>query len=237
MTSSTFNPPGLALATALLLCPAVSLLPRSAKAEIEAPVCRGTLLQLTLRESGESRTDRFRFNLRLDAKASTSAATLEQLRGRLARLREVLEPLVIGRLVIPAPKTYALDASQPSSGYRAAMTITGTVGRSKYETLIERAGRLPGVRLQGMTSLPSAEGQDRLQGQLLVKALQRGRRQAERTASALGLRRVALLRIDQRSHSSARPSSMALSASTRFRPEEAPLPRASLSLALDYCLN
>ena len=222
---------------ALLVLQAAALLPRAAKAEIQGPVCRGTLLQLNLRESGESRTDRFRFNLRLEAEASTTSGALEQLSGRQARLRQVLEPLVNGRLVIPAPNTYAMAGSQSSSGYRAATTITGTVGRSNYDTLIQRAARLPGVRLQGMTSLPSAEGQDRLQDQLLEKALQRGRRQAERTASALGLRRVALLRIDQRRHASARPSAMGVNASPRFRPEEAPLPKASISLAMDYCLN
>ena len=215
----------------------ISLLPNSAKAQIQGPSCRGTLLQLNLRESGESRTESFLFNLRLEAEASSSAAALEQLSGRLLRLRKELEPLVIGRLVTPAPRTYATPGSQQLKGYRASTSISGTVGRSNYDTLIERAGRLPGVRLQGMTSLPSAEGQDRLQDQLLEKALQRGRRQAERTASALGLRRVALLRIDQRSHSTARPSPMAVRAAPRFRPEEAPLPKASLSLALDYCLN
>ena len=215
----------------------ISLLPNSAKAQIQGPSCRGTLLQLNLRESGESRTESFRFNLRLESEASSSAAALEQLSGRLARLRVSLEPLVIGGLVIPAPNTYATGGSAQSKGYRASTSITGTVGRSNYDSLIERAGRLEGVRLQGMTSLPSAEGQDRLQDQLLERALQRGRRQAERTAVALNLRRVALLRIDQRSHSTARPSPMAVSAAERFRPEEAPLPKASLSLALDYCLN
>ena len=95
---------------------------------------------------------------------------MEQLSGLQARLRQELEPLADGRLVIPAPTTYAMAGSQPSSGYRAATTITGTVGRSNYDTLIQRAGPLPGVRLQGMTSLPSAEGQDRLQDQLLEKA-------------------------------------------------------------------
>ena len=215
----------------------ISLLPNSAKAQIQGPSCRGTLLQLNLRESGESRTESFRFNLRLESEASSSAAALEQLSGRLARLRVALEPLVIGGLVIPAPNTYATGGSAQSKGYRASTSITGTVGRSNYDSLIERAGRLEGVRLQGMTSLPSAEGQDRLQDQLLERALQRGRRQAERTAFALNLRRVALLRIDQRSHSTARPSPMAVSAAERFRPEEAPLPKASLSLALDYCLN
>jgi hypothetical protein len=30
---------------------------------------------------------------------------------------------------------------------------------------------------------------------------------------------------------------MAVGAVSRFRPEEAPLPQASLTLALDYCLN
>ena len=225
------------MATALLVLPAVSLFPLAALAEIQGPECRGTLLQLNLRESGESPTESFRFNLRLEAQASTSAAALEQLGGRLARLRKELEPLVISRLVIPAPRTYATAGSAQLKGYRASTSISGTVGRSNYDTLIQRAGRLPGVRLQDMTSLPSAEGQDRLQDQLLEKALQRGRRQAERTASALGLRRVVLLRIDQRSHASTRLSAMGVNASPRFRPEEAPLPKASISLALDYCLN
>ena len=234
---SALHPSVKSLVSVLLLLPTASMLSSSAQAQIQGPACRGTLLQLMLRESGESRTDRFRFNLRLEAQASTSAAALEQLGGRLAGLRKELDPLVIGRLVIPAPRTYAMAGSAQLKGYRASTSISGTVSRSNYDTLIQRAGRLPGVRLQEMTSLPSAEGQDRLQDQLLEKALQRGRSQAERTASALGLRRVALLRIDQRSHASARPSAMGVSASPRFRPEEAPLPKASISLALDYCLN
>ena len=237
MTLTILNPSVLSLPVALLLGSALSLLSHSAKAEIQGPACRGTLLQLTLRESGASQTESFRFNLRLEAEASTSAAALDQLRDRQDRLREQLEPLVQGLLVIPAPNTYAMVDSQQSSGYRATTNISGTVDRSHYDSLIQRAGRFPGVRLQGMTSLPSAEGQDRLQDQLLVRALQRGFRQAERTAAALKLRRVALLRIDERSDSSLRPSSMTLNAAPRFRPEEAPLPRSSLSLALDYCLS
>ena len=225
------------LAIALLVLPTVSLFPLAALAEIRGPECRGILLQLNLRESGESPTESFRFNLRLEAEAPTSAAALDQLGDRQDRLRQQLEPLVQGRLVIPAPNTYEMAGSKSSSGFRAVTTITGTVGRGNYDTLIQRAGRLPGVRLQGMTSLPSSAGQDRLQDELLERVLQRGRRQAERTAAALKLRRVALLRIDQRSHSSLRPSPMGVSAAPRFRPEEAPLPTGSLSLALDYCLS
>ena len=225
------------LAIALLVLPTVSLFPLAALAEIRGPECRGILLQLNLRESGESPTESFRFNLRLEAEAPTNAAALDQLGDRQDRLREQLEPLVQGRLVIPAPNTYEMAGSKSSSGFRAVTTITGTVGRGNYDTLIQRAGRLPGVRLQGMTSLPSSSGQNRLQEQLLERALQRGRRQAERTAAALKLRRIALLRIDQRSHSSLRPSPMGVSAAPRFRPEEAPLPTGSLSLALDYCLS
>tara|TARA_Y100001978_G_C23580067_1_gene378528 strand:- start:129 stop:839 length:711 start_codon:yes stop_codon:yes gene_type:complete len=225
------------LAIALLVLPTVSLFPLAALAEIRGPECRGILLQLNLRESGESPTESFRFNLRLEAEAPTSAAALDQLGDRQDRLRQQLEPLVQGRLVIPAPNTYEMADSKSSSGFRAVTTITGTVGRGNYDTLIQRAGRLPGVRLQGMTSLPSSSGQNRLQDKLLDRALQRGRRQAERTAAALKLRRIALLRIDQRSHSSLRPSPMGVSAAPRFRPEEAPLPTGSLSLALDYCLS
>ena len=227
----------MSLFAALVLLQSAALFPRAVKAEIQGPVCRGTLLQLNLRESTESRTDRFRFNLRLEAEAATTSAALEQLSSRQGRLREALEPLVIGRLVSPAPTTHAMAKSSQPKGYRASTTIAGIVGRSNYDTLIERAGRVPGVRLQGMTSLPSPEGQDRLQDRMLERALERGRRQAERTAAALGLTRTALLRIDQRSHSHRRQAPMAASTAARFRPEEAPLPTASLSLSLDYCLN
>ena len=207
------------------------------RAVTQDPPVADLQLRLNLRESGESPTESFRFNLRLEAEAPTRAAALDQLGDRQDRLRQQLEPLVQGRLVIPAPNTYEMAGSKSPSGFRAVTTITGTVGRGNYDTLIQRAGRLPGVRLQGMTSLPSSSGQNRLQEQLLERALQRGRRQAERTAAALKLRRIALLRIDQRSHSSLRPSPMGVSAAPRFRPEEAPLPTGSLSLALDYCLS
>ena len=155
------------LAIALLVLPTVSLFPLAALAEIRGPECRGILLQLNLRESGESPTESFRFNLRLEAEAPTSAAALDQLGDRQDRLRQQLEPLVQGRLVIPAPNTYEMAGSKSSSGFRAVTTITGTVGRGNYDTLIQRAGRLPGVRLQGMTSLPSSSGQNRLQDKLL----------------------------------------------------------------------
>tara|TARA_B100000212_G_C26965637_1_gene360355 strand:+ start:49 stop:495 length:447 start_codon:yes stop_codon:yes gene_type:complete len=129
------------LAIALLVLPTVSLFPLAALAEIRGPECRGILLQLNLRESGESPTESFRFNLRLEAEAPTSAAALDQLGDRQDRLRQQLEPLVQGRLVIPAPNTYEMAGSKSSSRFRALTTITGTVGRGNYDTLIQRAGR------------------------------------------------------------------------------------------------
>ena len=140
-------------------------------------------------------------------------------------------------LVVPAPSTFPIGSAVPASRYRAATTISGQVSRGDYDDLIQRAGRLPGVRLQGMTSLASASGQEALEERLLKRALERGQRQANRTASALGLRRASLLRIDQRSRPPVRALAMAAEASPRFRPEEAPLPTGSINLALDYCLN
>ena len=207
------------------------------RAQVQGPRCNGTVLHLTVQERGDTRTDRFRFLLRLEAEASKAAAALEQLNGRLARVRTELRPLVQGDLEVPAPNTFPIGQSQSPDRYRASTTIRGSVSRSKYDTLIQRAGRLPGVRLQGMTSLASVQGQTELEERLLKRALERGQSQAARTASALGLSKVKLLRIDQRSQPATRGLAMAATAAPRFRPGEAPLPTGSLSLTLDYCLS
>lgn len=224
----------LAVVTSLL---AAVVVPSSVRAESQGPQCRGTLLQLMVQERGQARSERFRFNLRLEAEAASSAAALDQLNGRLDALRQALKPLVQDSLVVPAPSTFPIGSAVPASRYRAATTISGQVSRGDYDALIQRAGRLPGVRLQGMTSLASASGQEALEERLLKRALERGQRQADRTAAALGLRRASLLRIDQRSRPPVRALAMAADASPRFRPEEAPLPTGSINLALDYCLS
>ena len=218
----------------MLLYPSVS---SAAWAEVRGPRCSGTVLQLSVQEQGDTRTDRFRFTLRLEAEASSTAAALEQLNGRLARVRTDLTPLALGGLDVSAPSTFPINRSQSSDRYRASTTIRGSVSRSNYDTVIQRAGRLPGVRLQGMTSLASAQGQTDLEERLLKRALDRGQSQAASTASALGLSQVKLLRIDQRSQPAPRELAMAATAAPRFRPGEAPLPTGTLILTLDYCLS
>ena len=137
--------------------------------------------------------------MRLEAEASSTAAALEQLNDRLARVRTDFMPLVQGDLEVCAPSTFHISRLESPDRYRASTTIRGAVSRVNYDTLIQRAGRLPGVRLQGMTSLASAQGQKELEDRLLKRALARGQSQAVSTASALGLSQVKLLRIDQRS--------------------------------------
>ena len=88
-----------------------------------------------------------------------------------------------------------------------------------------------------MTSLASVQGQTELEERLLKRALERGQSQAARTASTLGLSKVKLLRIDQRSQPAARGLTMAATAAPRFRPGEAPLPTGRVMLTLDYCLS
>ena len=68
------------------------------------------------------------------------------------------------------------------------------------------------------------------------EALAEGQRQAQATAEALGLQRVQLLRIDQRS-SVVRPVPYGMAAARSFNPDEAPEPQRSVNLALDYCLS
>jgi uncharacterized protein YggE len=222
---------------ALSLLPVVALLPRQVQAQVRPAACAGTLLELSVEERGETRTDRFRFALRLEAEGATTEAALDQLNQRLAATRTALQRLAQGPLTIPAPRTYASGgASQGRRRQQASTSISGEVERGGYDQLIQVAGRLPGVRLQGMTSLASTQNQNALADQLLESALKQGREQAERTAAALGLRRVTLLRIDQRGSGTVRPLAYAADAGRQFRPEEAPQPSQSLELNLDYCL-
>ena len=201
-------------------------------------VCNGTLLQIQVNERGTSHSDRFRFSLGLDAENANKDAAMTALNGRLAKARQAIQPLALDRLTIPAPRSYPVGGGTSGPRLeRASTTITGEVSRDNYDALIQAAGRLPGVRLRGMTSLASSDSRASLADQLLKQALETGRRRAQATARALGLRKVELLLIDQRG-STQRPMQMAArKESTGFRPGEAPKPSQSLTLKLDYCLR
>ena len=199
--------------------------------------CGGTLYQLQVSQSGTTTFDRFRFNLGLDAEAGTKAEAMEQITSRLERLRTALTPLVSGRMTIPAPRTYAIGGgSAGPRRQRASTNVSGEVSKANYEALIKAAGTLPGVSLRGFTSLAASGSAETVQAQLMRQALADGKRQAQATADALGLRRVQLLRINQRGGYGPRPMPYNR-APASFNPEEAPAPRNSVSLALDYCLS
>ena len=201
-------------------------------------VCNGTLLQIQVNERGTSRSDRFRFSLGLDAENASKDAAMTALNARLAKVRQVIQPLAMGQLTIPAPRSYTVGGGTSGPRLeRASTTITGEVSREHYDAVIQAAGRLPGVRLQGMTSLASSNSRASLADRLLKQALETGQRRAEATARALGLRKVELLLIDQRG-SIHRPMPMvARMGEASFRPGEAPKPSQTLSLKLDYCLR
>ena len=200
--------------------------------------CQGTLLQIKVHQTGTTRSERFRFSLALEAEASTKAQAMALLNQRLEQTRRQLKPLALGRLTIPAPRSYAFGGGQAGPRREKASTsISGEVNRANYDAMIQLAGRLPGVRLRGMTSLASGDGEATLQSQLLKQALEEGTRQAETMASALGLRRVELLRIDQRG-AGYRPMALAsVNRAQSFNPGEAPRPSQSIGFDLDYCLQ
>ena len=200
--------------------------------------CAGTLYQLQVSQSGTTAFDRFRFNLGLSAEAATKADAMQQLNVRLERLRSALTPLVSGRLTVPAPTTYAIGGGNAGPRReRANTSVSGEVSKANYDALIQAAGKLPGVNLNGFTSLAASGSAESLQAQLMRQALVDGKRQAQATADALGLRRVQLLRINQRGGYAPRPMAYNRALSASFNPDEAPAPRNSVSLALDYCLS
>ena len=162
------------------------------------------------------------------------------LNQRIDRVRQELRHFVLDALTILPPRSYSYGSGNSSSPKleRATTRIGGEVSRDNYDALIQLAGRLPGVRLQGMTSIASSSGGVALDDQLLKRALKQGRRRATVAASALGLARVDLLRIKQRS-ARVRPVAYAEARMSKpaFRPDEVPKPQRSRTLGLDYCLR
>jgi uncharacterized protein YggE len=231
-------PLGLALLTGLSLAPV-------ARAQEIGPLatgrCGGTLLQLQVEQRGSASFDRFRFDLGLEADAAGKAEVMALLNSRLAALRAALRPLVRGELTIPAPSTYRSGGGSGPGATpvreHASTSVSGIVGKARYDDLIQVAGRLPGVSLRGFMAQAATGSETDLQNSLLRQALAEGRRQAELTAGALGLARVRLLRIDQRGGAMPRPMAYAMAADRSFNPNEAPAPERSVSLALDYCLS
>lgn len=225
-----------ALPLALLL-PVALLAPSRAD---PGPACAGTLLQLQVEESGTAAFDRFRFDLGLEAEASSQHAAMALLNSRLATLRTALKPLVRGELTIPAPSTYRTGGGSGAGATavrdHASTSVAGVVEKASYDALIQVAARLPGVSLRSLQAQAVGGQEADLRSRLLRQALQEGRRQAETTASALGLGRLKLLRIDQRSAGSARTLPLMSMARAAFNPDEAPAPERSVSLSLDYCL-
>ncbi|MFL0728682.1 MAG: SIMPL domain-containing protein [Prochlorococcus sp.] len=199
--------------------------------------CDGTLLQLSVQERGEMRSERFRFSLQVEAEAGTPSAAMDQLNERLATVRSRVRSLSLGELQIPAPRSYSTGGSAGKPRLqRATTSVSGEVGRPNYDALIQIAGRLPGVELRGMSSLAEAGSEKKLEDELLRRALQQGKRQAGTTSAALGLKQVRLMRIDKRGGTTHKPLVTYRAAAQKFDPGEAPKPRQSITLNLDYCL-
>ena len=203
------------------------------------PSCAGTLLQLSVLEQGKTAVDRFRFSLALSGEGSTEQAALNQLNQRLARLRQALQPVIQGRLIVPSPSTYSRPGGNGARQPFVANTgVSGEVNRQMYNQLIQSVGGQPGVRLQGMESIANEQVETALQQRLRAAALRQGMGEADSTAAAIGATRVRLLRI-KRSDAMRGPRRVQLSGATRsgFDPGEAPEPMATVRMELLYCLT
>ena len=214
-----------ALGTAMA---ATAVVPRTAAVKAQEPPCAGTVLQLSINETGPLSIDRFRFHLLLNGEGDREEAAMDQLNQRLSTLRLQLNPLVSGTLTVSSPTT-----SRQSSRVR----VSGEMKRGNYNTLIQSVGRLPGVRLVGMQSIPDQDDSETLKQSLMQAGLRRGKQEAERTAKAIGAARVKLIRINRTSIGGIpRPMLKSVSEDAPFRPDEAPDPEIAVRMQLDYCL-
>ena len=138
--------------------------------------CAGTLLQLSVAEQGKTAVDRFRFSLALSGEGSSERAALNQLNQRLGRLRQSLQPLIQGRLLVSPPSTYPRPGSHGAQQFFVANTgVSGEVNRQMYNRLIQSVGGQSGVRMQGMESIANEQAELMLQQRLMAAALRRGR--------------------------------------------------------------
>ena len=200
--------------------------------------CAGTLLQFSVVEQGKSAVARFRFSLAVSGEGATEQAALAQLNQRLAGLRDVLQPFIRGRLVVPSPSTYPRPRRNGAQRSFAASTgVSGEVNRQMYNQLIQTLGGQPGVRMQRMESIADEQAETALQQRLTAAALRRGKAEADSTAAAIGATRVRLLRINRRDEMHG-PRRVQLSETMRagFDPGEAPEPMATARMELLYCL-
>ena len=196
--------------------------------QAQEPPCAGTVLQLSINETGPLSIDRFRFHLLLNGEGDREQAAMDQLNQRLSTLRLQLNPLVSGTLTVSSPTT-----SRQSSRVR----VSGEMKRGNYNTLIQSVGRLPGVRLVGMQSIPDQDDSETLKQSLMQAGLRRGKQEAERTAKAIGAARVKPIRINRTSIGGIpRPMLKSVSEDAPFRPDEAPDPEIAVRMQLDYCL-
>ena len=201
--------------------------------------CAGTWLQLSVVEQGKTAVDRFRFSLALSGEGSSERAALNQLNQRLGRLRQSLQPLIQGRLLVSPPSTYPRPGSHGAQQFFVANTgVSGEVNRQMYNRLIQSVGGQSGVWMQGMESIANEQAELMLQQRLVAAALRRGKTEADDTAAAIGASRVRLLRIN-RSDAIRGPRRVQLSGAMRsgFDPGEAPEPTASVRMELHYCLS
>ena len=216
----------------------LNLVSSPAPVRAHEPSCGGTLLQFSVVEQGKSAVARFRFSLAVSGEGATEQAALAQLNQRLAGLRDVLQPFIRGRLVVPSPSTYPRprrNGAQPS--FAANAGVSGEVNRQRYNKLIQTLGGQPGVRMQRMESVADEQAETVLLQRLTAAALRRGKAEADSTAAAIGATRVRLLRVNRRDAMHG-PRRVQLSETMRagFDPGEAPEPMATARIELLYCL-
>ena len=218
---------------------ATAVVPRTAPVKADEPPCSGTVLQLSISESGTIAIDRFRFHLQVNGEGDREAAAMDQLNQRLSTLRLQLDPLVSGSLTVPSPSTNRQGSrGNKTRSYFSSVRVSGEMDRSNYNTLIQSVGRLPGVRLAGMQSLSDQGDTETMRQRLMQAGLRRGKEEAESTARAIGAARVKLIRINRNNIGSIpRPMLKSVSADSQFSPDEAPEPEISVRMQLDYCLS
>ena len=219
---------------------AVLLVPRPAAVQAQEAPCSGTILQLAVMEKGKSSIERFRFSLAVSGEGSSEAAALDQLNQRLKLLRQRLSPLVEGRLTVPPPTSHRLRGTdEQSRGFASNTGVSGALGRARYNTFLQTVGRLPGVRMQGMTSLANAAEEHKLHQRLMAASLRRGQEEAAATAKTIGASSVRLLRIERNDGvRGPRPVPLAArNSASGFDPFEAPQPDTVVRMQLKYCLT
>ena len=234
--------PKVSLALLAALTPPLLTLPAARAAQVQLQLsCQGTVLEARGSAMVKRPISKLRFNLALEAVASTSKGALQLLQERLDPVRQRLKALQVQELRVSSPSVWNryVSAGKPAE-FEASSQVSGQLAPTELQQLISQVGGLPGVRLSPVDAEADRTADAATNRRLLQGAYADALQRAQALAEAVGLKSLKPLQMQvEGGYRPSRMSMLAESASRRgpapFDPNELNEPTDQLSLEVTFC--